>query len=261
MVEFVLWRGCGAAGVGLVEGGITKPVPASQLPSAVVVTKAPEPATITALRVTNTNGIKTMSSLDMVAYINSTRKPGEAVLRHADFLAKVPTVIEDERKFSSVYIAGNGQRQPCYLFPEEESMLMAMSYSYTLQKTVYRAWKEAEAKVAAPVVSGMPVSYLDALKQLVATVEVKEQQALQIAQQAVQIEAAAPAVAATGSTVLYQSTALALALLRRRGFHPSATRRISSSVGQRLREPCFTGLMGPSSSLAQTRMYCSVTPR
>ena len=32
----------------------------------------------------------TMTSLEMVEYINSQRKEGEAVLAHADFLKKVP---------------------------------------------------------------------------------------------------------------------------------------------------------------------------
>lgn len=113
-----------------------------------------------------------MSSLDMVAYINSTREPGSAEVAHGDFLKKVPFVIGNAGNFSSVYIGGNGQERPCYNFPRREAMLMAMSYSYKLQATVYDAWQEAEAKVVAqaPVLFGAPTNYLDALKQLVASV-------------------------------------------------------------------------------------------
>lgn len=141
------------------------------------VPKAP-PAVPVVLRVTeDAEGVKTMSSLDMVAYINSTREPGAAELRHDDFMRKVPTVIEDAPKFigSSFYIAyGTERPRAVYNFPRREAMLMAMSYSYKLQATVYDAWQEAEAKVAAqaPVLFGAPTNYLDALKQLVASVEV-----------------------------------------------------------------------------------------
>jgi len=80
----------------------------------------------------------TMTSLELVEYINSQRKDGDAELRHADFLAKVPKVLgQDERNFSSVYLGGNGQERPCYRFPKREACLMAMSYSYELQAKVF----------------------------------------------------------------------------------------------------------------------------
>jgi hypothetical protein len=81
----------------------------------------------------------TMSSLDMgnpSGFINATREPGKPELRHDNFLAKVPAVIEDALKFQAIYFDAMNRPQACYNFPEEESMLMAMSYSYTLQKTV-----------------------------------------------------------------------------------------------------------------------------
>lgn len=131
------------------------------------------PAVPVVLRVTeDEDGVKTMSSLDMVAFINSTRTAGESEVRHDHFMAKAPTVIDNAPNFRGVYIGGNGQERPCYNFPRREAMLMAMSYSYKLQATVYDAWQEAEAKVAAqaPVLFGAPTNYLDALKQLVASV-------------------------------------------------------------------------------------------
>jgi hypothetical protein len=122
-----------------------------------------------------------MSSLDMVAYINATRATGEPELLHKNFMAKVPSVIKAAAKFlATAFYTVNGatRTRDIYNFPEEESMFMAMSYSYELQQTVYRAWKEAEAKLAAqvPAVAALPTTYLDALKQLVASVEVNQHQ-------------------------------------------------------------------------------------
>lgn len=97
-------------------------------------------------------GAPTMSSLDMVAFINATREAGKAELSHKNFLAKVPSVIgySMSAKFSAhIEIPGpnGGTRQsPVYNFPRREAMLMAMSYSYKLQATVYDAWQAAEAK-------------------------------------------------------------------------------------------------------------------
>ena len=48
----------------------------------------------------------TMTSLELVDYINSQRGEGESELRHSDFLAKVPNVLGGgERNFSSTYRA------------------------------------------------------------------------------------------------------------------------------------------------------------
>jgi len=87
-----------------------------------------------------------MSSLDMVAYINATRKPGEAELSHNNFLRKVPQVLKDHGNFTSIFLDSYGRSQPCYNFPRREATFMAMSYSYELQQTVYDAWQAAEAR-------------------------------------------------------------------------------------------------------------------
>jgi hypothetical protein len=81
----------------------------------------------------------TMSSLEMVDYINSQRKEDEAVLRHADFLEKVPLVLGEEMsgKFRSSYKDSMNRSKPCYHFPKREACLMAMSYSYELQAQVF----------------------------------------------------------------------------------------------------------------------------
>jgi phage antirepressor YoqD-like protein len=98
-----------------------------------------------------------MSSLEMVAYINATREPGKAELRHDSFMAKVPTVLGQELapKFigTNQYTSGKGgtMTRAIYNFPKREACLMAMSYSYELQAKVFDAWVEAEEKLAKPV--------------------------------------------------------------------------------------------------------------
>ena len=97
------------------------------------------------------NAIVTMTSLELVDYINSSRREqaeaagvpfpskGFAKLEHADFMKKVPEVLGGGAgNFSDTYIhEQNGQRYPCYRFPKREACLMAMSYSYELQAKVF----------------------------------------------------------------------------------------------------------------------------
>lgn len=124
---------------------------AGRAPSAVTTVAADS---IPALRiVAGYSGVKTMSSLEMVDYINHIRKPGEGILRHDNFVAKVPTVLGEKAapKFqgTAFYTVNGAKReQKVYNFPRKEAIRMAMSYSYDLQAAVLDAWDEAEAKVA-----------------------------------------------------------------------------------------------------------------
>ncbi|EMO8607700.1 Rha family transcriptional regulator [Salmonella enterica] len=104
----------------------------------------------------------TMSSLAMVDYINAERKAkAEAEgltfpcrkyrkLRHDSFMTKVPKVLGEKvaPKFfgTTTYINGGGgeQVQGIYNFPKREACLMAMSYSYELQASVYDYMEELE---------------------------------------------------------------------------------------------------------------------
>lgn len=84
----------------------------------------------------------TMTSLELVEFINSQRKDGEAELRHDHFMAKVPKVLGDAApNFLGVDIFTNGTggqvERKIYRFPKREACLMAMSYSYELQAIVY----------------------------------------------------------------------------------------------------------------------------
>lgn len=100
----------------------------------------------------------TMSSLEMVAYINTERQvkaeeegmsfPCKKYrkLRHDSFMAKVPKVLGETQspKFFGDYIDGKGRAQSCYNFPKREACLMAMSYSYELQAKVYDYMEELD---------------------------------------------------------------------------------------------------------------------
>ncbi|WP_275355897.1 Rha family transcriptional regulator [Xenorhabdus bovienii] len=102
----------------------------------------------------------TMTSLEMVDYINADRKAkAEAQglkfpcreyrkLRHDHFMVKVPKVLGENQspKFLGDYIDNKGRSYPCYRFPKREACLMAMSYSYELQAQVFDHMTELEAE-------------------------------------------------------------------------------------------------------------------
>lgn len=113
----------------------------------------------------------TMTSLELVEFINSQRKEGDAILTHADFLKKVPKVLGGgEGKFSDTYIhPQNGQTYPCYVFPKREACLMAMSYSYDLQAVVYDRMTELENQ------HSLPTNYIEALEQLLISKKSEQQ--------------------------------------------------------------------------------------
>lgn len=98
----------------------------------------------------------TMSSLEMVDFINADRKANATEekpyveLRHDSLVAKVPKVLGkvDAQKFSGVYRGGNGQDRPCFYFPKREACLMAMSYSYQLQAKVWDRMVALEAELS-----------------------------------------------------------------------------------------------------------------
>jgi hypothetical protein len=81
----------------------------------------------------------TMTSIEMVEFINGQRKEGEAELRHDNFMAKVPKVLGEEAALTlkGSYIGRDNTVRPCYYFPKREACLMAMSYSYELQAKVF----------------------------------------------------------------------------------------------------------------------------
>lgn len=88
----------------------------------------------------------TMTSLELVDFINGQREPGEPELRHDHFMAKVPKVlgVEGLPKFRDTYHhPQNGQTYPCYRFPKREACLMAMDCNN--EKTSIRFTPSEEA--------------------------------------------------------------------------------------------------------------------
>jgi phage antirepressor YoqD-like protein len=101
------------------------------------------------------NAAITMTSLDLVEYINSQRGEGDAELRHDHFMAKVPKVLgEAAPKFSGTafYLNGTGSKveRSIYTFPKREACLMAMSYSYDLQAKVFDRMTALEQQSSKP---------------------------------------------------------------------------------------------------------------
>ena len=92
--------------------------------------------------------VATMTSLELVEFINSQRGDGESELRHDHFMAKVPQVLGGAvaPNFRGYYKASNGKQNPMYTFPKREACLMAMSYSYELQAKVFDRMTELEHK-------------------------------------------------------------------------------------------------------------------
>lgn len=121
----------------------------------------------------------TMSSLEMVEFINSQRGPDESQLRHDHFMDKVLKVLGDAApKFRGSYIAKDGSSRPCYNFPKREACLMAMSYSYDLQAKVFDRMTELESvAIQAPKVKDIRTQAL--IENLIRLDAVEQEQARQ----------------------------------------------------------------------------------
>ena len=80
-----------------------------------------------------------MSSLELVHFINSKRDKSEPTLTHKNLIAKVPRVLgaDQSAKFSADYLDTRSRIQKCFVFPKREACLIAMSYSYELQALVF----------------------------------------------------------------------------------------------------------------------------
>jgi phage antirepressor YoqD-like protein len=106
------------------------------------------------LVLTNNNGVATMTSLQMVDYINALRKQESPLdyteLLHKSFMEKIPKVLKAAAiNFATAsYEVNNAKRErQIAVFEKREAMLMAMSYSYDIQASVYDSWEEAEKKL------------------------------------------------------------------------------------------------------------------
>ncbi|CNI67872.1 Uncharacterised protein [Yersinia massiliensis] len=105
----------------------------------------------TSLTVLSSNEAPTMSSMEMVDYINADRESKSKVegltfpckkyrkLRHDSLMLKAPKVLGENQspKFIGDYTDEKGRTYPCYNFPKREACLIAMSYSYELQAQIF----------------------------------------------------------------------------------------------------------------------------
>lgn len=132
----------------------------------------------------------TMTSLELVDFINGRRAEDDPVLDHADFMKKVPRVLKkDAGKFSDIYFDSMNRRQKCYRFQKRESCLMAMSYSYELQAAVFDYMTELEQKLAEQSAFVLPRTRAEALRLAADLEEQNEVLALENQQQAKKIDA------------------------------------------------------------------------
>ena len=71
----------------------------------------------------------------------------------------------EELSFESYYIAANGKRNPEYLLPHRETMILLTGYSVPMRAKVVDRWTELEKKRAAPAVEAfkVPTSLKEAL--------------------------------------------------------------------------------------------------
>jgi len=106
----------------------------------------------------------TMSSVELVDFINSQRHEGDAELRHDHFMAKVPKVLGvDAPNFLGTQKYGNNNVREVYNFPKREACLMAMSYSYELQAKVFDRMTELEGGNLPQVVDPRTAALIESL--------------------------------------------------------------------------------------------------
>lgn len=90
------------------------------------------------LNVTDVNGVQTMTSLELAKMCVGEKKDS-----HSDFMKKAKKVLGgDVGNFSDIYLDSMNRKQTILNLPEREACLMAMSYSYELQASVYDQWQD-----------------------------------------------------------------------------------------------------------------------
>lgn len=107
----------------------------------------------------------TMTSMEMVEFINSLHEECEAMLTHSDFLKEVPKVLGETvaQKFLDYYKTANG-KYLYYRFPKREAYLMAVNYnSHSLLVKVFDRMDELEQQ-ANPIINPASLSRLQLIK-------------------------------------------------------------------------------------------------
>lgn len=114
----------------------------NNLPTTARSVPVPLPETIPAM----CQGVPFMSSLEIASMTGK---------RHADVMRDIDRELsklgEDERKFASVYLAGNGERRRCYALPGDYLLFIASAYDAKLRMQIIRHWSALNKGTAAPV--------------------------------------------------------------------------------------------------------------
>lgn len=76
--------------------------------------------------------------------------------------------------FERTYRDSQNKEQPEFLLPKRECLILVSGYSVLLRTRIIDRWSELEAAQDTAQKSALPSTYLDALKELVATVEAKQ---------------------------------------------------------------------------------------
>lgn len=115
------------------------------------------------LVLTQNNGTTTMTSLQLVEFINHLRKQEcngtYTELRHDHFMIKIKDVLKAAPiNLGTAFYEVNGAKRErkIAIFEKREAMLMAMSYSYDIQAVVYDAWETAEKALLQQSVITLP---------------------------------------------------------------------------------------------------------
>ena len=119
---------------------------------------------------------QTMSSKELVEVINAIRKEeGNTVeIQHSDLMRRIngfEQILSARSVAPSDYIDSRGKTQPMLLLNKEACLLTVSSESPRINLAIIRRWQELEAQ-------SRPLTYLEALKELVAKEE--ENQRIQI---------------------------------------------------------------------------------
>ena len=137
---------------------------------------------MSALPIQTTAQPVTMTSLELVDFINGQREGDAPELTHANFLAKVPKVLgETSHSFECDLPDSYGRPRRGYRFPKREACLMAMSYSYELQARVFDRMTELEAQAQAMARFHIPQSYAEAMRLAADEMEKREAAETQLA--------------------------------------------------------------------------------
>lgn len=156
-----------------------------------------------------------MEMIAMSAHMMDSREIAERTGKeHAHVCRDIRNTLaalgEDESKFGSVYKGGNGEERRCYLLPKRECLILASGYSVTIRAKIIDRWAELETAAFS-----IPKTFAEAL-------QLAADQARTIETQALQIEAAKPAVAFMDEYVEAKSTRDISTVGKTLGFGPKA---------------------------------------